>query len=84
MKEFEKYILDNHPDPDSVLIDNLQRWGQIVLLAEDYAKSKVKSNLHIVNHRRELLIDFNEKLSIKHHWFMPADIESIDNYISNL
>jgi len=35
---FENYILKVHPDPDSVLIDNLDRWEQIVLLAENYAK----------------------------------------------
>jgi len=48
MKEFEKYILKVHPDPNSVLIDNLHIWDEICLLAENYAKSKVKSNLHIV------------------------------------
>ena len=35
---FENYIAKVHPDPDSVLIDNIQRWKQIVLLAENYAK----------------------------------------------
>jgi hypothetical protein len=35
---FENYIAKVHPDPDSVLIDNIQRWEQIVLLAENYAK----------------------------------------------
>jgi len=34
---FENYIGKIHPDPDSVLIDNLERWKQIVLLAEKYA-----------------------------------------------
>ena len=34
---FENYIAKVHPDPDSVLIDNLERWKQIVLLAENYA-----------------------------------------------
>jgi len=48
MKEFEKYILENHPDPDSVLIDNLHRWDEICLLAENYAKDKVKLNLPLV------------------------------------
>lgn len=34
---FENYIAKVHPDPDSVLIDNMERWKQIVLLAENYA-----------------------------------------------
>jgi len=40
MNEFEKYILDNHPDPDG-LVGNLGVYTQMVRLAEGYAKAKL-------------------------------------------
>ena len=45
MTGFEKYILKVHPDPDSVMIDNLHRWGQICLLAEAYAKQSAINDI---------------------------------------
>ena len=43
MTEFQKYILLNHPDPDS-LIGTVNAFDQICRLAESYALSKVKKH----------------------------------------
>lgn len=37
--DFKQYVLKNHPDPDSLLLDNFE---QMCLLAERYAESKVR------------------------------------------
>lgn len=42
MNEFEKYILDNHPDPDILVADTIV-FDQMCKLAENYAQSKVKN-----------------------------------------
>jgi len=41
MKDFEKFILEKHPDPDS-LLENEEIYNQFVRLAEAYADKKIR------------------------------------------
>lgn len=33
--------------------------------------------------RKKLLVDFNQKMSEKYYWFMPADGKMIDDFLKN-
>lgn len=39
--------------------------------------------LNSVDERKKLLVDFNQKMSEKYYWFMPADGKMIDEFLKN-
>jgi len=41
MTEFEQYILNNHPDPDTLLVLDSDVFKQMCKLATEYAKEQV-------------------------------------------
>lgn len=55
MTEFQRYILENHPDPDS-LLEIGDKFEQMCRLAEGYAQKQVKKlNIDIVVGQSEQL-----------------------------
>ena len=57
MKGFKKYILENHPDPDTLLVENNDIFEQMCLLAEGYAmehhQHKLKQPNEVVEEERK-------------------------------
>ena len=45
MEGFEKYIIDNHPDPDSLLKIGYSEFEQMCSLAEKYARDFHTKNM---------------------------------------
>jgi len=41
--DFKKFIIENHPDPDSVFGIDKYDFEQIVILAENFAKKEVEA-----------------------------------------
>ena len=41
--DFKKFIIENHPDPDSVSGIDKYNFEQIVVLAENFAKKQVEA-----------------------------------------
>lgn len=41
--DFKKFIIENHPDPDSVFGIDKYDFEQIVILAESFAKKEVEA-----------------------------------------
>lgn len=69
--DFKKFILENHPDPDSTYVIDNSDFEQIVVLAEKFAK--------------ELLLDFclkAEEKALEYRHLVPSD-DFINEYLTN-
>jgi len=44
IKGFEKFIMNNHPEPDT-LVHDLEVFNQMVKLGEEYAKSQIEAKM---------------------------------------
>lgn len=57
--DFKKFIIENHPDPDSVFGIDKYDFEQIVVLAENFAKKQVEAinYTHCCKSDSELLCD---------------------------
>jgi len=62
MTEFQKYILKNHPDPDS-LLEIEDKFEQMCRLATNFSKHQIKESLRIM---RDLAEHQNGPPLIKH------------------
>ena len=85
MTEFQKYILINHPDPDS-LIGTVHAFDQICRLAESYALSKVKNNVVLadVSQQRELLVAYEKQHYTPSEWALASKQceKEIDDFLA--
>ena len=69
MVEFKKYILENHPDPDTLLVLDNDVFEQMCRLATDFAQDQNNVGLGSVSNRFEIEFDTH----------LMADIEIKDN-----